>query len=248
LSDFNQDTTDFPKFVAELEEHDKFVKNKIMRSRKTKGANNAEISQVVRNSKIRKNDALMQQMMDAETNSVLAQDEVNKNDHEHMALHFEDTLLYLILPYLERISVGGRHDPISRFLEWLHKRPVRAITHLVIPDDPHLPLNEEFFEIHFLQHFEIRTLDWHRLDMSLDLLTESSTMQRSLQSLCLYSSGNWSVLYHWAGPDGLPKLSNVSPAKYLAKRAWIDDYNQLREVTISIVDPKITGVSDRAVD
>jgi hypothetical protein len=95
---------------------------------------------------------------------------------------------------------------MKRFLVWLKERGVKAIKELIIPDSCKSPLTPEFVRAHVLRTFNIESLDWKVLDVSLDLLTENAP---SLKEVTLYSSGNWSILYHWVSVDGLAKLKNV---------------------------------------
>lgn len=44
--------------------------------------------------------------------------------------------------------------------------------------------------------------------MNLEVLTDDTRSE--FTELTLYSSGNWSVLYHWASEDGLMTLKKVS--------------------------------------
>jgi hypothetical protein len=60
----------------------------------------------------------------------------------------------------------------------------------------------------------VQEMDWRKLDLSADILLERAHL---VERLVLYSSGNWAVIDHWFGSNGLPLLG------------------QLKRVTIAIV-------------
>lgn len=76
-----------------------------------------------------------------------------------------------------------------------------------MPDSATSPLSGELVKEAIIDQFEIERFDWRKLDISLDILTApESKIRDTVKELTLYSSGNWSVLYHWASEEGLVTL------------------------------------------
>lgn len=76
-----------------------------------------------------------------------------------------------------------------------------------MPDSATSPMSEELVQEVIVDQFEIEKFDWRKLDISLDILTApKSKIRDTVKELTLYSSGNWSVLYHWASEEGLVTL------------------------------------------
>ncbi|QSZ30959.1 hypothetical protein DSL72_000518 [Monilinia vaccinii-corymbosi] len=86
-----------------------------------------------------------------------------------------------------------------------------------MPDSTTNSMSDTFVQESIINKFEIEKFDWRKLDVNLDILTSSSHADHFTE-LVLYSSGNWSVLYHWLSDDGLAKL------------------RKLEEVTINIIN------------
>lgn len=149
-------------------------------------------------------------------------DEMNDEmdlEEDNGTLQFEDTLFFVHLPDLNYVKQPCPHKTLKTLFRWLRKKKqVKIIKKLNIPDNTINPMNPAFFELNVLDSFEIEALDWRKLDMSLDILTgdadkkkppKMSATRNSLKELTLYSSGNWSVLYHWLSKDGLARLPKV---------------------------------------
>jgi hypothetical protein len=137
-----------------------------------------------------------------------------KVDSQTDDLPFEKTLLYVYLPDLSTFRKECPHNELRTFFSWLNEtKGVTAIKDLSIPDNISNPISDELMEQAVLQKFKIEKFDWRKLDISLDILT-NSPFASELRDLKLYSSGNWSTLYHWASKDGLgsvcfPKVRNL---------------------------------------
>ncbi|EXJ88024.1 hypothetical protein A1O1_04951 [Capronia coronata CBS 617.96] len=121
-----------------------------------------------------------------------------------------------------------RETGTREFFAWLkNEKKVNIINDLKIPDSATHPPSEELIKEAIIDQFEIEKFDWRKLDVSLDMLTAprgelggSGNNITALDSECdpqpqfrdkikeitLYSSGNWSVLYHWASEEGLKNL------------------------------------------
>lgn len=163
MSDFNQSTHDFQKFIKKLTESDVAT--------------------------------------DYENDDVRA---------PWRGLHFEETLFFVHLPDLNYVRLPRPNDCIRTLFRWIKEtKGVRIIRRLHLPDNTTSPLSEEFVTDAILNKFTINDLDWRKLDLNLDMLS-SSSIAKHLESLSLYSSGNWSVLYHWISSDGLATFPNVS--------------------------------------
>jgi hypothetical protein len=158
-------------------------------------------------------------------------------------LVFESTLLYVYLPDLCRFSSSEVHAAVSKFFLWLEKKDVTTIVELNIPDNHMQPLSDEFV-FDKVARFNVRNLDWRRIDMNLDFLIESRAAA-SLTDLHLYSSGNWSTLYHWASAEefnGLSALPQVCCIMVYGSRSWLIFFWQIREIKLNFVEPKPSSV------
>lgn len=125
-------------------------------------------------------------------------------------LQFEETLYYIYLPDLNTFKKPCPHDGVRSLFEWLSgQKGVQIIKNLNMPDNTTSPMSDELVKDAIINRFHIEKLDWRKLDINLDTLTTSNHAAHFLD-LTLYSSGNWSVLYHWVSRDGLEKLEQVS--------------------------------------
>ncbi|KAE9380874.1 hypothetical protein N431DRAFT_362973 [Stipitochalara longipes BDJ] len=149
-------------------------------------------------------------------------------DEKETAFEFEDPLFFVHLPDLNYVKQPCSHHATRRLFEWLSdKKKVRKIKKLSIPDNTINPLSEAFVEQYILDAFDIEELDWRKLDVNLDVITGTKERRRpakegkkppsdtwkSLKHLTLYSSGNWSALYHWISEDGLARLPALSTVR-----------------------------------
>jgi hypothetical protein len=141
-------------------------------------------------------------------------------------LRFEDTLFFVNLPDLNYVRQPCPHHTMQRLFGWLGRKGVRRIKKLSIPDNTTNPLSEAFVQQYIIDAFDIEELDWRKLDINLDIITGTEERRRLakkptsdtwkyLTDLTLYSSGNWSVLYHWVSKDGLAKLPGVRLSRLL---------------------------------
>jgi hypothetical protein len=120
---------------------------------------------------------------------------------------FQNTLFYLTLPDFNTFSKAC-HSGVREFFCWLKDdKKVNIIKDLKMPDSATSPMSEELVQEVIVDQFEIEKFDWRKLDISLDILTApKSKIRDTVKELTLYSSGNWSVLYHWASEEGLVTL------------------------------------------
>ena len=113
-----------------------------------------------------------------------------------------------MLPDLQLLPKGDVYGTIGALFDWLWAMGVQTIKDLNIPDQRVQPLTEDFIHRKILSRFLVLNLDWRKLDMDISILKSPKTAS-SLKGLKLYSSGNWSVLYHWASDDGVSALPEV---------------------------------------
>lgn len=124
-------------------------------------------------------------------------------------LQFEESLIYVFLPDLNTFKKKVPHDGVRALFQWLSVTAhVKTIKSLNIPDSITTPMNDELVSEAIINRFAIEKFDWRKLDINLDILTKSNHEEK-FTDLTLYSSGNWSVLYHWISPHGLQKLTGV---------------------------------------
>lgn len=121
---------------------------------------------------------------------------------------FEETLFFVHLPDLNNIRKPCPHEGVRSLFDWLQKNGVRRIKTLSMRDNTTTPMSDALVEEGIIQKFEIEKLDWRKLDVNLETFT-SSKHAKYFTDLTLYSSGNWSVLYHWMSEAGLATLENV---------------------------------------
>ncbi|KAL4937618.1 hypothetical protein BDV06DRAFT_215742 [Aspergillus oleicola] len=126
---------------------------------------------------------------------------------------FEDTLFFVQLPDLNHVKQPCYQGTIGKLFSWLAKiQGVKTINRLYIPDNSLTPLSDAFIARCVLDQFRIEVMDWRKLDANLEVFTcgcddpGTGNTRRHIKELTLYSSGNWSVLYHWICKDGLAKL------------------------------------------
>lgn len=140
----------------------------------------------------------------------------------------EDTLFFVQLPDLNHVKRPCYQETIRKLFSWLARtQRVETIKRLYIPDSSLTPLDDAFIALYILNQFKIEAMDWRKLDLNLEVLTSGSSGRRTepelaanwnvrnhLKELTLYSSGNWSVLYHWISEEGLARLPKVCCFSY----------------------------------
>jgi hypothetical protein len=133
-------------------------------------------------------------------------------------VEFEPTLKYVDLPAFDGIEANKREEA-KIILEWLRKsRIVKRIFHLSVADSLHEPHSEETIE-DAIKPFDIKILDWRRIDLSIRTIRDAAPNIRRLR---LYSSGNWAPLDHWIGADGVCTLQKVCLAATSADLVLMD--------------------------
>ncbi|KAF4632334.1 hypothetical protein G7Y89_g5795 [Cudoniella acicularis] len=147
--------------------------------------------------------------------------EITKSSEK--TLPFEESLIYVFLPDFNTIKKRIPHNGVRELFQWLsNEAHVKTIKSLNIPDSTTTPMSDELVSEAIIDRFIIEKFDWRKLDINLNILTRSEHKGK-FTDLTLYSSGNWSVLYHWISQDGLQKLTG------------------LRNVTIKIVEPNTSS-------
>lgn len=127
-------------------------------------------------------------------------------------IEFEPCLRDVVIPLFgNNVSNCSRFNPMAPrcevrdILRWLEFRRVSRILSLQVHDSFHSPHTEETIEM-AVKPFNVDTLDWRRMDLSIDCILEAA---KDVKVLSLYSSGNLAVLSHWSGVDGLVRLEKV---------------------------------------
>ena len=70
-------------------------------------------------------------------------------------------------------------------------------------------MSDELVEEAILKEFAVEEFDWRKLDINLDILTQSPHADH-FTKVTLYANANWSLLHHWISDEGLAKLPNAS--------------------------------------
>jgi hypothetical protein len=146
-------------------------------------------------------------------------------------LLFEECLLSVFLPDLNTFKKATPHDGVSDLFKWLSDEgKVKRIKFLNIPDSTTLPMSDELVSKAIFDVFEIEKFDWRKLDINLDILVRSNHC-KEFTDITLYSTGNFSVLYHWMSPRGLKQLTGVCllpicslPSKRSADKSFLQSY------------------------
>ena len=133
------------------------------------------------------------------------------SDISAINVEFEPCLRYVVIPLWDkngptcpRATLQPRYE-VRDILFWLQIRKVRRILALQVLDSFHSPHTEETIEL-AVKPFNVKNLDWRRMDLSIDCVSEAAA---DVEVLALYSSGNWAVLSHWSGCDGIGRLTKV---------------------------------------
>ncbi|RYP07033.1 hypothetical protein DL764_002792 [Monosporascus ibericus] len=128
-------------------------------------------------------------------------------------VHFEEYLVSVFLPDLNTFKKPVPHDGVDDLFGWLKSTAkVKRIKSLNIPDNTSVPMSDGHVSEYILKRFEIEKFVWRKLDINLDILV-SSPNGKVFTDITLFSTGNFSVLYHWVSKDGigsLPDLRNVT--------------------------------------
>lgn len=105
---------------------------------------------------------------------------------------------------LSRERRRGRTDLLF-FFDWLRKKNVKFIHKVIVEDVALEPHSDEAIET-CLQGFGIQSLDWSKPDLDPETIRNSSL---DITDVCLYWSGNNSVLRAWGEPEGLRQLNGL---------------------------------------
>jgi hypothetical protein len=120
-------------------------------------------------------------------------------------LAFESTLKYVQLPVFPQLKFT-KQPPATLIFEWLSRcKGVEHILEIRVDDGEFSRHSEEDIEAS-LTRFDVRDLDWRRVDLSIDSVMRAAP---NVERLHLYSSGNLGTIDHWLGRYGIQRLSNV---------------------------------------
>jgi hypothetical protein len=129
---------------------------------------------------------------------------------------FDETLHYLELPNV-KVSVSrgqkinsddaskGRRDYETIF-NWLRKKGVKNIIHLLVEDAPAHSHSDESIERALKDFKVIKTWEWLKTDIDSETLVKAAP---SVREVVLYWSGNNAVLRGWGEAEGLHRLRNL---------------------------------------
>ena len=92
----------------------------------------------------------------------------------------------------------GLSDLVEVF-RWLRRNNVEQIVKVMVIDDCD-PCHSDASIEDALRDFKVEVWDWKRIDISTDVIAESS---KFIKEISLYSSGNQAVLMGWASSEGL---------------------------------------------
>lgn len=140
-----------------------------------------------------------------------------QNTRPKLDVAFGSMLKYIDIPVqcdsADQCSFGGSHA--REILEWLATcKSVRKVLDVRIEDCRHYFHTEEDIEL-CLKPFDVKNLDWYRVDLSIDTITQAAP---NVSSLHLYSSGGLAAIDHWVGPNGVRMLKKESHTA-LSKRS-----------------------------
>lgn len=127
------------------------------------------------------------------------------------SIGFHPKLKYVAFPDLDEFraqcsateleSLAGKE--VKYVLGWLRLiKGVKEIIEVRVLDSRNHPHSEEIIE-DAIQYLKVEELDWKRVDLSITAVRKAS---EHVKKLHLYSSGCWTPLCHWMGPDGLNAL------------------------------------------
>ena len=102
-------------------------------------------------------------------------------------------------------SVNSAQSHLQEVFAWLRKKGVTSIVKVVVRDNRNRPCSDEVVE-KALKGFDIRYLDWDKLDMCCE--TINSVAPRAVE-LSLNASGNNAVLWSWSVEGGLSIFKKV---------------------------------------
>jgi hypothetical protein len=111
-----------------------------------------------------------------------------------------------------RLPRRGLTD-MKLIFDWLRSKDVKKIFKVMVIDDGNPSHSDAAIE-DALRGLEVEVWDWKKLDLSTDVIAESS---KRVKEVSLYSSGNNAVLMGWASPEGLTNLEKfpkVRPRPY----------------------------------
>ncbi|KAH8892459.1 hypothetical protein GQ53DRAFT_805950 [Thozetella sp. PMI_491] len=142
-------------------------------------------------------------------------------------LRFESTLKQVVLPRLKfgtprapntphedsqvPTELKGRSDLVHVF-SWLRKHHVLKILKVTVYDDE-LPCHTDEAIIKCLEHLDVETWDWRRVDVPSDVIYKAAP---NVSDVALYCSGNGAVLKGWSSSgafgdkEKFPLLSKVT--------------------------------------
>ncbi|KAL5087759.1 hypothetical protein Trisim1_007415 [Trichoderma cf. simile WF8] len=128
-------------------------------------------------------------------------------------LSYEQTIKYARFPSLEDNidnqqllsgSISKDHKEVFDVLDWLKdQKKVTSIVELKVPDRMFKPHNELRIA-DYVQSFEVESLDWRFLDLSLAIF--NGEVRNRIKELHLYASGKRVAIDHWLSSEGIQRF------------------------------------------
>ena len=127
-------------------------------------------------------------------------------------LGFHTTLADVVFPFLDSSHPSSCPESVGpdaeRVLQWLTvTKGVSEILRLIVPGSAPRTEREDVIR-NAIRGISVVSLDWRVLDLSIDFILNSKS--KNVETLSLYSRGNWGVLQQWSGTEGVTLLPNVS--------------------------------------
>ncbi|GAW16570.1 hypothetical protein ANO14919_060020 [Xylariales sp. No.14919] len=126
---------------------------------------------------------------------------------------FQPYLKFVSFPDLDTIRGHQCAEPIRDILgqevlyviKWLQMvKGVKKVMKLKVLDSRYEPHKEEVIE-DCIRDLNVEELDWRRTDLSIESIKSASP---DVQTVHLYSGGDWTPLLHWMSVDGLNRLED----------------------------------------
>jgi len=135
-------------------------------------------------------------------------DRIKEEDVEAMIgnLALEQVLRFVRIPQFQNSKDDEGERDFGFIFDRLRAKGVTRIIRLEVDEQIDWAHSDTAI-IRTIQGFQIDELDWRKTDLSSNVLFKGVP---NVQTLCLYSSGNYAVLGSWSAAEGLVQLRKVS--------------------------------------
>ncbi|KAI1377492.1 hypothetical protein F4677DRAFT_458856 [Hypoxylon crocopeplum] len=173
-------------------------------------------------------------------------------------VRFERTLKYVALPrlaYLASTAISSQSQvapsltkpaDLTPIFDWLYDRHVRRIERVTVIEDRDAP-HQDSTIVKCLKRFEVEIWEWEKMDISSEVISESS---KSIREIRLHSSGSEAVLRGWRAPGGFgdrvkfPKLTDI----HVSFHEGQEDRKTLEKYGTELTDALENGNAERSVE